>query len=78
LKEWLIKSYKGINQKLKLIKGNLNHTQNLEGCLSNVQDRIAFLDAKGEDNDLLPEEIEELHSLSANFHSLSRINTNMQ
>jgi len=72
-----------LKEKLKLIKGNLNtwhqnHTQNLEGRLSNVQDRIAFLDAKGEDDDLLHEEIEELHSLSANFHSLSRINTSMQ
>ena len=72
-----------LKEKLKMIKGNLhtwhqNHTQNLEGRLSNVQDRIAFLDAKGEDDDLLHEEIEELHSLSANFHSLSRTNTTMQ
>ena len=72
-----------LKEKLKMIKGNLhtwhqNHTQNLEGRLSNVQDRIAFLDAKGEDADLLHEEIEELHSLSANYHSLSRINTSMQ
>ncbi|XP_024634517.1 uncharacterized protein [Medicago truncatula] len=63
--------------------GNLNtwhqnHTQNLEGRLSNVQDWIAFLDVKGEDDDLLLEEIEELHSLSANLCSLSRINTSMQ
>jgi len=72
-----------LKEKLKLIKGNLNtwhqnHTQSIEGHLSNVQDRIAFLDAKGEDDDLIQEEIEELHSLSANFHSLSRINTSMQ
>ena len=68
---------------MKLIKGSLNtwhqnHTQNLEGRLSNVQDRISFLDVEGEEDDLLLEEIEELHSLLVEFRSLSRINTDMQ
>jgi len=72
-----------LKEKLKMIKGSLNtwhqnHTQNLEGRLSNVQDRISFLDAKGEEDDLILEEIEKLHSLSSDFLSLSRINTNMQ
>jgi len=67
-----------LKEKLKLIRGSLNtwhhnHTQNLEGRLRNVQDRISFLDAKGEEDDLLLEEIEELHSLSVDFRSLSRI-----
>jgi len=66
-----------------LIKGSLNtwhhnHTQNLEGRLSNVQERISFEDAKGEEDDLLLKEIEELHFVSAKFRSLSLINTNMQ
>jgi hypothetical protein len=66
-----------------LIKGSLNnwhqnHTQNLEGRINDLQERISILDAKGEQVDLLLEEVEELHSLSANFHSLSHINTNMQ
>jgi len=79
-----IEGWGGFVLKEKLmIKGSLNtlhlnHTQNLEGRLTNVQDRISFLDAKGEEDDLLLEEIEELHSLSSDFRSLSRINTNMQ
>jgi len=72
-----------LKEKLKLIKGSLNtwhqnHTQNLEGCISNIQDRISSLDAKGEEFDILIEEVEELHSLSSDLHSLSRINTSMQ
>lgn len=38
-------------------------------------DLISFLDSKGEDFDLEVEELEELHSLSKNLFSLSKINT---
>jgi len=65
-----------------LIKGSLRiwhhkHTQNFEGRISDLQDRISSLDAKREDFDLDLEEIEELHAIFDNSHSLFRINSNM-
>jgi len=38
----------------------------MEGRISNVKHRISSLDTKGEGYDLDVEEVEELHSLSAN------------
>lgn len=65
-----------------MIKGSLRiwhhkHTQNFEGRISDLQDRISSLDAKREDFDLDLEEIEELHAIFDNSHSLFRINSNM-
>jgi len=50
-----------LKEKLKLIKWSLNnwhqnHTQNLEGRINDLQERISILDAKGEQVDLLLEE----------------------
>jgi len=55
-------------EKLKLIKGCLktrhkNHTQNLEGKINAVKDRISSLDIKGEVQILEEEELEEIHSI---------------
>ena len=65
-----------------MIKGSLKiwhetHTLNLDGRIRDRQDRISTLDTKGEEYDLDLEEVEELHSLSDNLHSLSRINNNI-
>jgi len=72
-----------LKEKLKLIKGSLkvwhhNHTKKLEGRIIELQDRLASLDSKGEEFDLEVDKIEELHSISANLFSLSKINTSMQ
>jgi len=66
-----------------LIKGSLriwhqNHTQNLDGRISELQDHISSLDDEGDEYDLDLIEIEELHFPSANFHYLSHINNNIQ
>jgi hypothetical protein len=71
-----------LKEKLKLIKRSLQiwhqtHTQNLDGRIRDLQDRISTQDAKREEYDLDLEEVEELHSLSDNLHSLSRINNNI-
>lgn len=55
-----------------------NHTQNLEGHISDLHNHIFSLDDKGEEYDFEVEEVQELHSLSENLFSLSKINTNMQ
>jgi hypothetical protein len=71
-----------LKEKLKLIKGGLKewhqqHSQNLEGKLQEVKDRMASLDSKGESSDLLLEEVEELRGLSINLHSLSLVHSSM-
>jgi len=69
-------------EKLKLIKGSLKEchqsdSQNMEGKLRVVKDRMTSLDSKGESSDLLQEEMEELHELSVSLHSLSRVQSSM-
>ena len=71
-----------LKEKLKLIKGSLKewhqtHSQNLDGKLRVVKDRMATLDCKGESSDLLHDELKELHELSVNLHSLSRVQSSM-
>jgi len=70
-------------EKLKFIKGSLkewhqSHTQNLEGKISKAKDRIISLDVKSEEEELEVEEMEELHSLSAEILSLSKLHSSMQ
>jgi len=63
--------------KLKLMKASLkewhqNHSQNLDGQLLEVKNCIEHLDAKAKGTVLLEAEMEELHDLSVNMHSLAR------
>jgi hypothetical protein len=65
-----------------LIKGSLKewhqrHSQNLAGRCSSVKERMDFLDTKGETSALDDDEVAELHDLSVNLHSLSRVQTSM-
>jgi hypothetical protein len=67
-----------LQQKLKLIKASLkewhqHHYQNLNGRLLEVKNCIDILDTKAERSALLEVEMEELHDLSANLHSLARV-----
>ena len=71
-----------LKEKLKLIKGSLRewhqrHSQNLVGKCKTVQERMSILDVKGETTALDEEEVIELHDLSVNLHSLSRVQTNI-
>jgi len=71
-----------LRQKLKMIKNSLKewhrqHSQNLEGKMSKVKDRISYFDSKGEVAPLSDVEMEELHDLSANFHPMARISNSI-
>jgi len=72
-----------LKEKLKLIKGcqklwHQSHTQNLEGKIQSVKDRISCLDVKAEDHDLEEEELKEIHLLSAEVLSLSKLHAGIQ
>jgi len=71
-----------LKEKFKMIKMALRewhqtHTQNIPIKISTVTDRIATLDAKREATTLDEEEVEELHSLSDELCSLSRIHSSI-
>jgi len=71
-----------MKEKFKMIKEALkewhsNHTNNLPGKIALVKDRIAVLDDRGVVASLGMEEVEELHRLIDNLHSLSRIHSSM-
>jgi len=66
-----------LRQKLKLMKASLNewqnqHSQNLNGELTTIKNRISILDSKGESSVLHDDETAQLHDLSLNWHSLAR------
>jgi hypothetical protein len=71
-----------LKEKLKLIKGSLKewhqrHSQNLEGRCRTMKEQMAILDIKGESSAFVEDEVAELHDLSVNLHSLSRIQTSI-
>lgn len=71
-----------LQQKLKVLKTELKgwhmqHSKNLDGKILEVKNRMALLDSKAEKVPLLDVEIEELHALSVNLHSLARIPNNI-
>lgn len=71
-----------LQQKLKLLKLNLKewhhqHSRNLEGWAAEIKNRMSQLDVLGEGAVLSKEEVEELHELSVNLHSLAKVQTSM-
>jgi hypothetical protein len=71
-----------LKEKLKMIKVALrewhqNHSHNISGRITLVKGRISVLDEKGELSTLGEEEMKELHSLSVELHSLSRIHSSI-
>jgi len=71
-----------LKEKLKLLKLALKdwhqcHAQNLPARILTLKDNMASLDLKGESTGLTDEEIQELHGLSENLFSLSRINSSI-
>jgi exonuclease III len=71
-----------LKEKFKLIKLALRewhqrHTQNLPAKILSLKDQISALDLKGESDLLLDFEVEELHGLSENLFSLSRVNSSI-
>jgi len=71
-----------LREKLKMIKEALKewhvtHSKNLPGRIKSLKERQAELDGKGESEALSALEIEELHAVSSDIHSLSRVNTSI-
>jgi len=71
-----------LKQKLKMLKNSLKewhqtHSQNLEGKMKEVKDRISVLDSKVELNVLHADEVAELQNLSVNLHSLARVHNSI-
>jgi len=71
-----------LKEKFKLIKKALkewhvSHTQNLSAKVTTLKNRQANLDGKGEEKELSKEEFEELHGITAEIHTMSRLNTSI-
>jgi len=55
----------------------VSHSQNLSTQIAALKERMAILDGRGEFDELSVEECNELHDVSANLHSLSRLITSI-
>jgi hypothetical protein len=71
-----------LKEKFKLIKLALKelhgaHSQNLPSRIDSLKVRLSVLEGKGEEEDLSEAELEELHGLTSDIHSLSRRNANI-
>ncbi|GAU37415.1 hypothetical protein TSUD_361200 [Trifolium subterraneum] len=71
-----------LKEKLKRIKRELkewhkSHTHNLPSRIESLNVRLATLDKKGEEDTLLEPELAELHEITTDIHSLSRLHTSI-
>jgi len=71
-----------LKEKLKSLKSALkewhhHHSRNLPARILPLKDKIASLDLKGESSVLSDDEIRELHGLSEDLFSLSRVNSSI-
>jgi hypothetical protein len=72
-----------LKEKLKLMKTALkewhaNHSKNVPGRIEALKVRMGDLDCKGEDVGLSEDEVSEIHVLTSDIHSLSRMQTCIQ
>ncbi|GAU48515.1 hypothetical protein TSUD_244350 [Trifolium subterraneum] len=71
-----------LKEKLRMIKTALKdwhtaHAQNLPSRIESLKARLSTLDLKGEEEALSEDEINELHGISADIHSLSRMHASI-
>jgi len=71
-----------LKEKFKLIKIALkewhaSHSRNLSATIDTLKDRLGDLDCKGEVEELTEAECDELHGVSENIRSLSKLNTSI-
>jgi hypothetical protein len=67
-----------LKEKLKLMKvalkeWHLTHSHNLSSRIDSLKARLSVLDLKGEEDSLSEVELEDLHGVTADLHSLSRL-----
>jgi hypothetical protein len=53
------------------------HSQNLPGRIDSLKSRLSVLDVKGEADALSEADLEDLHGISSDIHSLSRLNASI-
>jgi len=63
--------------KVALKEWHAAHSKNLPGRIKSLKERQVELDGKGEEEALSALEIEELHTVSSDIHSLARVNTSI-
>ncbi|MCI48801.1 endonuclease/exonuclease/phosphatase family protein, partial [Trifolium medium] len=71
-----------LKEKFKLIKVALKewhhtHSQNLPSRINSLKIHLSDLEGKGEDEDLSETEVAEVHGISSDIHSLSRLNASI-
>lgn len=71
-----------LKEKLKQIKSDLkewhlSHSHNIPGKISSLKNQINVLDSKGEVDILSDEDMNTLHELSLELHSLSQVNASI-
>ncbi|PNX62070.1 cysteine-rich receptor-like protein kinase [Trifolium pratense] len=63
--------------KLALKEWHLTHTHILSSKIDSLKARLSHLDQKGEEDDPLDDEVEELHGIMSDIRSLSRMNASI-
>jgi hypothetical protein len=63
--------------KVALREWHQEHTHNIPGKILKIKNRISALDEKGELSSLTEEEVKDLHGLSSELHSLSRMHSSI-
>jgi hypothetical protein len=71
-----------LKEKLKMMKGALKewhvaHSQNLASRIDSLKARLSALDLKGEEDTLSDGELVDLHEVTADIFSLSRLQTSI-
>jgi hypothetical protein len=63
--------------KVAIREWHQEHTHNIPGKILKIKNRISALDEKGELSSLTEEEVKDLHGLSFELHSLSRMHSSI-
>ncbi|MCI39580.1 endonuclease/exonuclease/phosphatase family protein, partial [Trifolium medium] len=63
--------------KVALKEWHKMHVQNVPSRIESLKDRLSSLDQRGEEEDLSEEELVELHGITADIHSLSRLHASI-
>ncbi|MCI40569.1 cysteine-rich receptor-like protein kinase, partial [Trifolium medium] len=55
----------------------ITHTKNVSGIIDSLKVRLLVLNCKGEEEGLTEDEIAEIHVVTSDIHSLTRLNTSI-
>ncbi|MCI42429.1 endonuclease/exonuclease/phosphatase family protein [Trifolium medium] len=62
---------------MALKEWHVSHSRNVPGTIDTLKARLSVLDCKEEDEGLTDNEVAELHGITSDIHSLSRVNTSI-